>query len=170
MDGLIAILIMIGAIVLKSSKMKKKANQQASRNQGFREADEALHSKPNQPTISKEKWVEYLMQSDQPKAEALKPKPAKPKVKAPKPAAAPRAAEASATGKDPHEGTVSTQGESEAEHAEHRRRILAEEAQRREAYEAHRELQNLNLKRLRSAIVTREILDKPVSLRAKFRR
>lgn len=167
MEGLIAILIMIGAIVLKSSKAKNKANQQASRNQGFREAAQTLHPKPDQPAISMEKWAEYLMQAEapKPKPEAPKPKPAKPKVKPPKPAA-----EKPAADKPLREGSISTQGESEAEHAEHRRKILAEEARRREEYEAHQELRNLNLKRLRSAIVMREILDKPVSLRGSSRR
>lgn len=172
MEGLIAILIMIGAIVLKSSKTKNKANQQASRNQGFREAAQTLNPKPDQPAISMKKWAEYLMQADSPKAEAPKPKPeapkpkpAKPKVKPPKPAAEKPAADTPL-----REGSISTQGESEAEHAEHRRKILAEEAKRREEYEAHQELRNLNLKRLRSAIVMREILDKPVALRGPSRR
>lgn len=167
MEGLITILIMIGAIVLKSSKAKNKAKQHASRNQGFREAAQALNPKPDQPAISMEKWAEYLMQTDsskaeapKPKPEAPKPKPAKPKAKPPKPAA----------DKPLREGSISTQGESEAEHAEHRRKILAEEAKRREEYEAHQELRNLNLKRLRSAIVMREILDKPVALRGPSRR
>ena len=64
-----------------------------------------------------------------------------------------------------HEGFISTQGESAEEHAEHRRRIEAEEAQHRAEREALDDLRSANRERLRAAIVMSEVLGKPVSLR-----
>lgn len=57
------------------------------------------------------------------------------------------------------------EGESHAEHAGHKLRIAAEEeALRRERAELQ-ELRNVNLKKLRAAVVMSEVLGKPVALR-----
>lgn len=77
--------------------------------------------------------------------------------------AAPRPTVAQQAGRS--EGSVSTQGESAAEHAEHQKRVAAEEAARREAGERLRAEQDLRRDSLRRAIVMSEVLDRPVALR-----
>ena len=66
---------------------------------------------------------------------------------------------------DAPEGSISTQGESAAEHAMHRQKILAREEAIRREHEALQEVRSLNLKKLRTAVVMSEVLGKPVSLR-----
>ena len=68
---------------------------------------------------------------------------------------------------DPRQGV---EGETEAEHAAHRLRAEAAEALRDRAEENRQALAAMNLQALRSAVVMKEILDKPVSLRPRGRR
>ena len=70
---------------------------------------------------------------------------------------------------DEPEGTISTQGESRAEHAQHRRRILEEEARLQAEKDALEELRSANLEKLRSAVIMSEVLGKPVALRGRRR-
>ena len=59
------------------------------------------------------------------------------------------------------------EGESHKEHAAHRQRIADEETRLHREREELRELRNVNLKKLRSAVVMSEVLGKPVSLRGR---
>lgn len=173
MDGLFTILILFGVFALTSSNKKKKAQRQAEKQRAFRESAEAVQQE--KIPFSKDEWADFLRRQANPSAPKPRPEPApKPVQAAPKPAAkpAPEAKTAKLPERKPlhlqhdePEGTVSTQGESAAEHAEHRRKVLAEEAKRREEHQAMEDLRAMNLQKLRTAVVMSEILDKPVSLR-----
>lgn len=172
MDGLFVILILIGAFALSSSNKKKKA-QQAAKQRAFREAAETVQQE--KIPFSKDEWSDFLRRQASSSVPKPRPEPApNPVQSAPKPVAkpAPEARPAKLPERKPlhlqhdePEGSVSTQGESAAEHAEHRRKVLAEEARRREEHQAMEDLRAMNLQKLRTAVVMSEILDKPVSLR-----
>ena len=157
MQGLIPILIVIAIInMLTSGNKKKKA--QAKRKNDVSPApapkpDPAWSRRDAQSQIpySREEWAAYLNSLEK-KASSKKAKP----VKKPRPIV-------ELHGKP--EGSISTQGESDEEHAEHRRRIAAEEEMRQQEHETLRELREANLERLRAAVVMSEVLGKPVSLR-----
>ena len=122
-----------------------------------------------------EKYLEQALKSDGktlPDAPKAEMQPAQPIVKQAQPLLKPavKAARQAAPvllidHDDAPEGSISTQGESPEEHARHRQRILAEEAQRRAEHETLQEVRHMNLQKLRTAVVVSEILDKPVSLR-----
>ena len=59
------------------------------------------------------------------------------------------------------------EGESRREHAAHKQRIAEEEARLHREREELKELRNVNLKKLRSAVVMSEVLGKPVALRGR---
>ena len=61
------------------------------------------------------------------------------------------------------------EGESHKEHAAHKQRIADEEARLHREREELNELRNVNLKKLRSAVVMSEVLGKPVALRPRGR-
>lgn len=156
MDGLIVILILIGILSASSSKKKKKAQKRSAAQQPVAPQPEKPAAQTRIP-FTKDEWNAYL--ADMEKQEKPKARPAK----AVRPLKAP--APVLHLDHDEPEGTVSTQGESAAEHAEHRQKILAEEARLREQQETLQELRHLNRKKLRSAVVMSEVLGKPVSLR-----
>ena len=182
MDGLIVLLIIISVIssIGKSNKKKKKATEA----QRKAEKPSSAQSKPDAAKIpyTREEWSQFLKEEGTPKAKA-QPKPAaKPEdmVKVVAAVLQKRKAQAAqqraaaplreATGSivlDPRQGV---EGETEAEHAVHRRRAEAEEALRDSAQEARSAVAAMNLQALRSAVVMKEILDKPVSLRPRCRR
>lgn len=174
MDGLITLLIIFGIFALKSSRKKQRAQQQAARKNGFKEAGETLAKAQEKIPFSREEWTAYLKAQAQPeeKKPAARPVAAKPAAKpvAVKPAPV-KPTPVRALEHDDPEGTISTQGthstegETAAEHAEHRLKVLREEASRRLEHEAIQDLKSMNLKKLRSAVVMSEVLDKPVSLR-----
>ena len=161
MDGLISLLILIGIFSSLSKKKKKKAQKQAAQQQ-------TPVSKPSKPAgqvkipYTKEEWKAYLESLEQPKEPAPKPRPVK-TVQAETPVK--KTKSVLQLDHDEPEGTVSTQGESAAEHAEHRQKILAEEARIREQQETLQELRHMNRQKLRRAVVMSEVLGKPVSLR-----
>lgn len=171
MDGLISIIV-IGLIsyAISSGKNKKK---KAEKRQGAQAPSvPPVPKMPKAETIpyTKAEWEAFLKETKAAKtnAEAPKKAPAAEKARPAKPAPQPKPAPVEA---EPFEqGVVSTQGESEAEHERHRRRILEEEARQEKRLEEMRDLERLNLQKLRAAVVMREILDKPVSLRPRGRR
>ena len=63
----------------------------------------------------------------------------------------------------------SVEGETEAEHAAHRLRAAQEEQRIHIERAAEQAQMEVNLQALRSAVVMKEILDKPVSLRPRRR-
>ena len=74
-------------------------------------------------------------------------------------------AAAAAPTEDAHEG----EGESDAEHSAHLKKIAQAEARCRAGREAEAARIERNRQRLRDAVILREVLDKPVSLRARRR-
>lgn len=181
MDGLISILIIIGLAAFSSSRKKKKKTQEkaTARDRAFKEASQAIEQA--KIPFSKEEW-EALLKAQKPLEDTAKPKaaPAKPKAKparAAKPAnavkpakpqpapAVPAAVPVLHIEDDAPEGTVSTQGESIAEHAAHVARIHAEENRLLQTQQTLQALRGLNRQKLRDAVVMSEILGKPVSLR-----
>ena len=175
MDGLIALLIIIGVVtsISKSSK-KKKATEAQKR---------AEKPSPAQPKAgatkipyTREEWAAFLKEEGVPEA-VVQPKPAAAKAAAPAPkkrrakavqsvADAPNAASTGPIAPDPRQGV---EGETEAEHAAHRLRAEREEARIQVEHAAEQVQTEINLQTLRSAVVMKEILDKPVSLRPRRR-
>ena len=154
MDALIVLLVIGGLIVslVKKAGAKRKKSDSAQTPEPKAESGERI-------PYTKEEWAKYLA------SQGIARGKANPAAQTAKPAAqtAPRVpkapvAAASAVG-------VQIEGESEAEHGEHIRRILAGEAEARQRCETARELRRVNRERLRSAIVLREILDPPISMR-----
>ena len=181
MDGLIVLLIIFGVISRISKSNKKKKATEAQRKA---EKLSSAQPKPDAAKIpyTREEWAQFLKEDGTPKAKA-QPKPAvkqedvvkvvaaalqKQKAQAIQQRAAAPSREA--TGSIALDPRQSVEGETEAEHAEHRRRAEAEEALRDSAQEARSAVAAMNLQALRSAIVMKEILDKPVSLRPRGRR
>lgn len=77
---------------------------------------------------------------------------------------------ASVQGTSFSQGSLSTQGETAAEHAEHRRRIAAEEERLRLETQRLEDVRRVNLDQLRAAVAMSEVLGKPLSLRPRGRR
>lgn len=183
MDGLISIIVIaLVSYAISSGKNKKK---KAEKRRGAQAPSvPPVPKMPKAETISytKAEWEAFLKDAKaaKPTAEAPKKSPdpdgapareAAPVAEAPRPQkSAPQPEPASAEAESFGQGTVSTQGESDAEHERHCRRILEEEARREKRLEEMRDLERLNLQKLRAAVVMREILDKPVSLRPRGRR
>ena len=181
LDGLIVLLIIIGVVtsISKSNKKKKAAAAQKR----------AEVPSPAQPKAgatkmpyTREEWEQFLKEEGVPKPKAQpKPAAAKPEDVAKVAAAVLQKRKAQAAQQrvaapvreasgsivlDPSQGI---EGETEAEHAAHRLRAKQEEQRihvERAAEQAHAEV---NLQTLRNAVVMKEILDKPVSLRPRRR-
>lgn len=176
MDALIVLFIVIGIVnAVTSSKNKKKkqaerrAFQQArqqTRAQAREAAGQARMSLSPEELQGHLRAMEARGKAPAPEHGAYEasaphrdaPRPAEPQVVAPERTLRPT---------EPHggEGRISTQGESEAEHAEHRLRVAAEEARQRQQREELRDLRAAERQKLRAAIVMSEILDRPVALR-----
>ena len=178
MGELFEILISIGLVGLvflrSNQKRAKQAQQAAKKAQAFRDAAEVLDAPQAKKASSGGAWKELLSEMETIVREsAAKPaeasaKPAEPLVKPAKPAVKPvqeKPAPVLLLENDEPEGSISTQGESAAEHAQHRRKILAEEEELRREHEELLEIRSMNLQKLRTAVVMSEVLGKPVSLR-----
>jgi hypothetical protein len=179
MDALI-VLFVIGAFILS---LTKKAKQPKKRD------FDPEKTKPTQPAqtqkipYTKEEWNEYLRAQGvaQKKSAPHKPQPV-PTAQAAsvqedsahdarlRPSAPPagsremvermhRAVEHGMT------GSVTAQGESEAEHAEHLHRMYEDDLRARTQNDTLQELRRMNRARLRQAVIMREILDRPISMR-----
>ncbi len=180
MDGLIVLLIIIGVVtsISKSNKKKKAAAAQ-------KRVESPSPAQPKAGTTkipyTREEWEAFL--ADAEGEAAAKPTPAKKAVKpaSPKPApqkrkantpqmnvAAPAPA-AMSTGSIALDPKQSVEGETETEHAAHRLRAEREEQRIHVERAAEQALAEVNLQALRSAVVMKEILDKPVSLRPRRR-
>ncbi len=181
MDGLIVLLIIIGVVtsISKSNKKKKAAAAQ-------KRAEEPSSAQPKAGTTkipyTREEWEAFL--ADAEGEAAAKPAPAKKaaaKPAAPKPAPQKRRAQAvqqsvaapapaaMSTGSIALDPKQSVEGETETEHAAHRLRAEREEQRIHVERAAEQALAEVNLQALRSAVVMKEILDKPVSLRPRRR-
>ena len=179
MDGLIVLLIIIGVVtsISKSNKKKKAAAAQ-------KRAEEPSSAQPKAGTTkipyTREEWEAFL--ADAEGEAAAKPAPAKKaaaKPAAPKPAPQKRRAQAvqqsvaapvhKASGSIALDPKQSVEGETETEHAAHRLRAKREDMRIGVERAAEQALAEVNLQTLRSAVVMKEILDKPVSLRPRRR-
>ncbi len=194
MDALIAMFIIIGIVnALGSSRRKKEQQAREARKRAFQQAEQARQAQTPaqraQARQAKRTAVEAHrahtpeeLQAHLAAMEAAReltpsrtgasggatplesaarpdaPRPAEPLVTLPNRGEAPARASRG-------EGNVSTQGESEAEHAEHLRRAAAEEEANRLARETLRDLREARQDKLRAAVVMSEVLGKPVSLR-----
>lgn len=186
MDGLFGLLIVIViAAVASSNKKKKAARARDAAQRAFDQAHAAKASakrdpaeaEPQESSAAKLRAARAARLSEQ--AELEPPRPAQPRVRV-RPGSAVvksgslHAAEAegsaSVQGTSFNQGSLSTQGEDAAEHAEHRRRIAAEEERLRLETQRLEDMRQVNLDKLRAAVVMSEVLGKPVSLRPRGRR
>ena len=172
MDALI-VLFVIGAFILSLTKKTRKPKKQ---NSDAEKAAPPQSAPAEKIPFTKEEWNAYLRAQKQPAAKTVSAASAVPAKESTardahlQPSAPPagsremvermhRAVERGMP------GSVALQGESEAEHAEHLQKIYSAEHQSREASETLRELRQMNRARLRQAVIMREILDRPVSMR-----
>jgi len=179
LNSLVGLLILFAIFSISSSKKKKKAQAAAQRNNASKRAQQILdQARQNEQSgkvpYTRNEWQTFLnnLETAAPAEQPSKPiQPTAPKPVQPKaskqavPAA--QAPLLNALQHDDPEGSISTQGETEAEHAGHHRKILEEESRLMEEHETLRELRRLNLQKLRSAVVMSEVLNKPVSLRSR---
>ena len=185
-DGLIALLIIIGIVTSISKSGKKKKAAEAHKRA---ETPSPARPKPSATKIpyTREEWEQFLADAEGESAAEPAPakaaaKPAAPTPKAAKPAVpAPQKRRAKvvpsvvASEPEPARGSIaadalqSMEGETEAEHAAHRLRAEREEARIQIERAAEQVQTEVNLQTLRSAVVMKEILDKPVSLRPRRR-
>lgn len=143
MDSLFGLLVIIGIFIFTSSGKKKKAQQKKAQQRTMHQPRQ--NPAPVQPSIPAE-WANMLKGLEQ-------PRPERPSLHM--------------MHDDEPEGSISTQGESEKEHAEHREEMFAREMHLRKKQDELQDLRRMNLKKLRSAVVMSEVLNKPVSLRAR---
>lgn len=196
MDGLIVVLLLLG-LVVRISKKNKKNKKNGRRDgakpsvaERFADALESvaeLQSEPRpQPHLTdaapksaneaagekdsvqlkipytQEEWSSFLKEKAAPrKPTAPKAKPVSKAALKPKPAPisaepAPISAEGS-----------SFEGEAPQEHAAHAERVVREEARIAQEQEEQLRLREMNLRKLRSAVVMSEVLGKPVALRGR---
>lgn len=155
MEGLFFLIIVGGAILSILRKSKKAAQKRDAQPQPPKPAQR------ERIPFTREEWETYLREQGVAK-KAVRPAQAAQKVEKPAPKPAAQSVQTPA-----HSAfsVVSTEGEAEAEHAEHVRRILADEAATRQQSASELELRRVNRARLRQAVVMREILDRPVALR-----
>lgn len=185
MDALI-VLFVIGAFILS---LTKKANKPKKQNPDAEKTVPPQSAPAEKIPFTKEEWNEYLRaQGIARKKTAAAPGNAEPQAKSV--SAAELTADKSAVTRDARlrpsappagsremvdrmhravergmPGAVSAQGESEAEHAEHLRKMHDADQENRAQSETLRELRSMNRARLRQAVIMREILDRPVSMR-----
>ena len=181
LDGLIVLLIIIGVVtsISKSNKKKKAATAQ-------KRAEEPSPAQPKAgPTkipYTREECEQFLADAEgeaaakpapaqkaAAKPAAPKPAPQKRKANAPQMNVAAPAPAAMSTGSIALDPRQSVEGETEAEHAAHRLRAAQEDMRIGVERAAEQALAEVNLQTLRSAVVMKEILDKPVSLRPRTR-
>lgn len=185
MDGLIVVLLILGLVARISKKKKNSGNARrggAARGVAEKITD-ALETagkkaaKQAKIPYMKEEWSQYLRQSAAEEDERAPIEPiqaAEPAAKiAPPPSAPgakpvsrpirPKPAPARSETEAPHEG------ESWREHAAHLARIAREEEKIARRLEEIKRLRDVNLEKLRSAVVMSEVLGKPMALRGNNR-
>ena len=183
LDGLIAVLIIIGLVSSISKAAKKKKKDDGAQRTSERPSPTQPRPSATKIPYTREEWAEFLKEEGVPEAvvqpksaaqpekavQAASPAPKKRREKAvQRGVSAPKAAPA-ATGSIAPDPMQSVEGETEAEHAAHRLRAEREEERIRIERAAEQVLTEVNLQTLRSAVVMKEILDKPVSLRPRRR-
>lgn len=178
MDELIVLLIFICIFAVSTSQRKKKARKKDDPVQ--RAVSAGKSSVQTKIPFSKGEWTNFLKELES--ADGAQ----KPRLPKGKPASAKQndavsakqtfskatksAAPVSVPDPEYAEGTVSSQGESDAEHALHLKKVRAAEQAQQQEHEALLELRRMNREKLRSAVVMSEVLDKPVSLRSRTHR
>lgn len=187
MDGLIVVLLILGLVARISKKKKNSGNARrggAARGVAEKITD-ALEmagkeaAKQAKIPYTKEEWSQYLrqsaaeedarapiapMQAAEPAARIAPPPPApgaKPVSRPLKPKPVQREARS--------EAEAPREGESRREHAAHLARIAREEEKIARRQEEIKRLRDVNLEKLRSAVVMSEVLGKPLALRGNNR-
>lgn len=187
MDGLVILLIIIG-IVSKLYKGKDKGAAKGRPAQKRPGAERVPHDRKAWEAYLKEDAAPEVAEAVTRPAAAVRDVPVAPVQAAKKRR---RAAEAEAVqtaaakparpsaavprAPQPVQGSLAMEngrheGESDAEHAQHLMRAAQAEAIRSADQEAQQILREVNLRNLRTAVVMKEILDRPVSLRPRGRR
>ena len=178
MDGLIALLIIISVVSSIGKSVKKRKEAEARKNAAAPSVEQPKKA-PTKIPYTREEWAQFLQVEGIPAAvakpkEAAKPsetpaaeKPVAPKKRAKK--AAQQTVNAPAPKPAVPETHPAVEGETEAEHAAHRQRIEREEIRVHAEHAAAQAITEVNLQALRNAVVMKEILDKPVSLRPRRR-
>lgn len=181
LDGLIALLIIIG-VVTSISKSNKKKKAAAAQKRAEVPSPAQQKAGPTKIPYTREEWEQFLADAEgeaaakpapakkaAAKPAAPKPAPQKRKASAPQMNVAAPAPAAMSTGSIALDPRQSVEGETEAEHAAHRLRAAQEDMRIGVERAAEQALAEVNLQTLRSAVVMKEILDKPVSLRPRRR-
>ena len=181
LDGLIALLIIIG-VVTSISKSNKKKKAAAAQKRAEVPSPAQQKAGPTKIPYTREEWEQFLADAEgeaaakpapakkaAAKPAAPKPAPQKRKANAPQMNVAAPAPAAMSTGSIALDPRQSVEGETEAEHAAHRLRAAQEDMRIGVERAAEQALAEVNLQTLRSAVVMKEILDKPVSLRPRRR-
>ena len=181
LDGLIALLIIIG-VVTSISKSNKKKKAAAAQKRAEVPSPAQQKAGPTKIPYTREEWEQFLADAEgeaaakpapakkaAAKPAAPKPAPQKRKANAPQMNVAAPAPAAMSTGSIALDPRQSVEGETEAEHAAHRLRAAQEDMRIGVERAAEQALAEVNLQTLRSAVVMKEIIDKPVSLRPRRR-
>ena len=181
LDGLIVLLIIIG-VVTSISKSNKKKKAAAAQKRAEVPSPAQQKAGPTKIPYTREEWEQFLADAEgeaaakpapakkaAAKPAAPKPAPQKRKANAPQMNVAAPAPAAMSTGSIALDPRQSVEGETEAEHAAHRLRAAQEDMRIGVERAAEQALAEVNLQTLRSAVVMKEILDKPVSLRPRRR-
>ena len=181
LDGLIVLLIIIG-VVTSISKSNKKKKAAAAQKRAEVPSPAQPKADPTKIPYTREEWEQFLADAEgeaaakpapakkaAAKPAAPKPAPQKRKASAPQMNVAAPAPAAMSTGSIALDPKQSVEGETEAEHAAHRLRAAQEDMRIGVERAAEQALAEVNLQTLRSAVVMKEILDKPVSLRPRRR-
>ena len=181
LDGLIVLLIIIG-VVTSISKSNKKKKAAAAQKRAEVPSPAQQKAGPTKIPYTREEWEQFLADAEgeaaakpapakkaAAKPAAPKPAPQKRKASAPQMNVAAPAPAAMSTGSIALDPRQSVEGETEAEHAAHRLRAAQEDMRIGVERAAEQALAEVNLQTLRSAVVMKEILDKPVSLRPRRR-
>ena len=168
MDGLIALLIIISVVSSIGKSAKKRKEAEKKKNAAAPSAQQPAKAAAKAPTripYTREEWEQFL------KEEGVSAAPAKPKKQAAKPTAPKKQAKqvVDAPSPKPAAAQPAVEGETEAEHAGHRMRVEREEVRMQAERAAAQAVAEINLQALRNAVVMKEILDKPVSLRPRRR-
>ncbi len=149
------VLILIGIALLRSSNQKRRNSDAAPRAPRPAPVEDEPELADEDEQFEKEFGPESSLLPSEGDIEAAEAsQPPEPETQA---------------GDTQRENTHSDEGESDAEHAEHLRKIAQAEARCRAGREAEAARIAQDRQRLRDAIVMREVLDKPVALRARRR-
>lgn len=157
MDGFVSFLVFLGVMFLIGKASSKKKPQQKNAQPQQSPAQPVKPGTPQRVPFTKADWQKMIEQQ----REVVKQQTQEAPVIAGMPL------EEGFSQETYSEGLFSTQGESEAEHAEHVQKLQEAEAQLQSEKAVLAELHRSGRDELRKAVVMSEVLGKPVSLRSR---